>query len=162
CRVVAASLAAPLLTAVELGVERLALADLVLRSRAGRISQFADRAADGRPVFGPDSPRLLLRADGLWHSVHGAARFEAPGCLGTRGVGRADQWHRVIAELPEVNAILASGQTGRWPAPILAEVRAPTGPVDTADGQLVAGLRADARGQPRRVSALGQPLPMPA
>jgi hypothetical protein len=146
-RIVASSLAAPLLAASELGVERLTLADVHLRSRGASTSEFADRAVDGRPIFGPDSPRLLLRADGLWHAVHGAERFEAPGCLGTRGVGLADQWHRVIAELPDAEAVAATDRSGRWSAPLLAEVRAPSGEVYRVDDSLVAHLRVESRGR---------------
>jgi hypothetical protein len=85
---------------------------------------FQDRAADGLPNFTRDSPHLLLRAAGVWNWVQGAERFEAPGCLGTQGVGLADQWHRVIAELPDGDGIAPSGKAGTRPASILAEVRA--------------------------------------
>jgi hypothetical protein len=161
CRLVAASLAAPLLAAFELGVERLSLADLVLRPRSAASSRPGDLAIDGQPVFTQDSIRLMLQSDGLWHWVHAAERFEAPGCLGTRDVGLADQWHRVIVQLPSREDVAASASSGRWPVPMLAEVRAPTGQVDHADPDLVARLREEARGQPQRTTVLGRPLPLP-
>jgi hypothetical protein len=160
CRLVASSVAAPLLAAFELGVQHLSLADVVLRPREPGSSLPADIAADGRPVYTADSPRLLLRAGGLWHSVHTAERFEAPGCLGTRGVGLADEWHRVIAELPSRDGVAERGVTGSWFAPILAEVRAPTGDDDPTPPDLVARIRETARGQPRRKTVLGHPLPL--
>jgi hypothetical protein len=143
CRLVASSLAAPLLAAFELGIERLSLADLVLRDRSDASSRPGDRAIDGHPVFTQDSSRLLLQAGGLWHWVHVAERFEAPGCLGTRNVGLADQWHRVIAQLPSREDVAAASvQAGYWPAPILAEVREPTGAADPVDRETVERLRA--------------------
>jgi hypothetical protein len=116
-RIVAASLAAPLLAAHELGVERLTLADLVLLPRDPGSSLPADRALDGRPVFTVDSPRLYLKvpdlkahdlkAPGIWRAVRSAERFEAPGCLGTRLVGQGDPWHHAVAELHPDGHILA-------------------------------------------------------
>jgi hypothetical protein len=154
-RTVAASLAAPLLAAHELGVERLTLADLVVMPRDTASSAPADRAANGRPTFTPDSPRLLLRAADAWHWLRAAERFEAPGCLGTRQVGKDDQWHQAIVELPNAAEIARSAGSGRWPVPIVAEVRAPSGQVNRPTPDSVADLRARSRGQARRVTALG-------
>src|SRR5690349_983910 len=75
-RIVAASLAAPLLAAHELGVERLTLADLVLLPRTKSQDGSAAHAADGHPVTSPDSARFLLRAHGVWHRVRVGERFE--------------------------------------------------------------------------------------
>ncbi len=161
CRLVASGLAAPLLAAYELGVERLSLADLVLLPRDPTSSLPADIATDGLPVFTADSPRFLLRAGGVWHSVRAVERFEAPGCLGTRGVGLTDEWHRVIVELPSREDVAASAESGNWPAPILVEVRSPSGLIDHTPPDLVASIRESARGQPSRTTVLGHPLPLP-
>ena len=106
-RIVASSLAAPLLVAFELGVERLTLADLVLLPRTADESTSSDLSADGRPIFGPDSPRFLLRAGGAWHRVQGAERFESPGCLGTSLVGQPEPWYGIVAELQPNGSMLA-------------------------------------------------------
>ena len=137
-RVVAASLAVPLLAAHELGAERLTLADVILLEREERPARRADRSAQGRPTFTPDSPRLLLRAGDSWHWVRGAEHFEAAGCLGTRTVGLSDPWVYVVTSLPDGSEIEASAQSGHWPASIVAEVREPSsddgqpGPADIA------------------------------
>jgi hypothetical protein len=133
-RIVAASVAAPLLAAYALGVERLTLADVIVLPRDTSQSGSPDLAADGRPVSTPDSPRFLLRAHGDWRHVRAAERFEAPGCLGTRLVGHTDPWHHAVAEL---------GQDGR----ILAEVREPSSPGELDDAVTpddVVRLRAEA------------------
>lgn len=109
-RIVAASLAAPLLAAHEHGVERLTLADLVLLPPEDSQAGAADRAADGHPVSTADSARFLLRAHGEWHRIRAAERFEAPGCLGTKLVGQADPWRHVIGELHEDGRILAEAR----------------------------------------------------
>jgi hypothetical protein len=160
-RLVASSVAGPLLVAFELGVERLSLADLVLRPYEQRSSHRADRAADGQPCYTADSPRFLLRANDVWHSVRAAERFEVPGCSSTQQGYWGDQSHQVIAQLPSSDEIAARARADRRPAPILAEVRASTGEVGRADAHLVGSPRAEARGQPRRVSVLGRPSGLP-
>jgi hypothetical protein len=125
-QLVASSLAVPLLAAHELGVERLSLADLHLLPREEHPARQADRSADGHPTFTADSPRLLMRVFDCWYWVRGAERFEGAGCLGSSRVGLGDPWVRVVAALPDGAEIESSVQAGRWPAPILAEVRAPS------------------------------------
>lgn len=130
-RIVAASVAAPLLAAHEIGVERLTLADLVLLPNEHAEVRTVDRASDGHPVSSSDSPSFLLRAHDDWHRVGAAERFEAPGCLGTQLVGQVDPWHQVIAELHE---------DGR----ILAEVREPSVSDHAVTAEDVSRLRSDA------------------
>lgn len=131
CRIVASSLAAPLLAAFELGVEHLTLADLVFLLRDAAPSTAQDRAADGHPTITPDSPHFLLRTGHTWLRVQGAERFESPGCLGTLGVGRPEPWHRIIAELSD---------DGR----MLAELREPSSAGEVVTPATVTGLRGQA------------------
>jgi hypothetical protein len=138
-RTVAASLATPLIAAHELGVERLSLVDLVLLPRDLAAATGSDRAAEGQPARTPDSVRLLLRAHDIWHWVRGAERFEAPGCLGTRAVGQASQWHQVNAELPERGAFVSSARAE--PATIRGEMRAASSPVSPVPKPLLEVLR---------------------
>jgi hypothetical protein len=140
-RTVAASLATPLVAAAELGVERLTLADLILLPRDLTGGESSDRSANSQPTRSPDCARLLLRADDTWHWIRGAERFEQPGCLGTRRVGVGEPWHDVIVEVPYTAQLEASVRVSRWPAPLTAEVRAPTTSTDTPDASIVAGLR---------------------
>ena len=90
-RVVAASLAAPLLAAAELGIERLTLADLILLPRDTDAASTAI-SASWPILFARLTASDLLRAGDTWHRVRAAERFEQPGCLGnsTRvGIGEA-------------------------------------------------------------------------
>ena len=155
-RQVAASLAVPLLVAFELRVERLSLADLCLLPREERPARRADRSAGGQPTFTPDSPRLLLRAADTWHGIRGAERFEAPGCLGSRVVGQGDPWVHAVAALPDGDEIGQSARSGRWPVPILAEVRRPSSDGGALPPDYIANQRAQAlarwAGLPRRTS----------
>ena len=122
-RLVASGLAVPLLAAHELGIEHLALANVILLPREERPALRADRSAEGQPTFTADSPRLLLRAGDSWSWVRGAEHFEAPGCLGSSQVGLGDPWVHVVAALPSGAATPSGSQSGRWPAAILAEIR---------------------------------------
>jgi len=146
-RTVAASLAAPVLAAAELGVDRLTLADLILLPRDLKASDDAERSASGQPARTPDCARMLLRAGNGWHWVRGAERFEQAGCLGTIRVGVGEPWYDVIVELPEATQVEASGRAGRWPAPIKAEVRAPSLPALALDAELLSAPRTLALGR---------------
>lgn len=153
CRLVASSLAAPLLAAHELGVERLSLADLCLLPREEGTPQHADRSADGHPTFTADSPRFLLRAGTAWHWLRGAERFETAGCQGTGQVGLADRWHHVVVQLPGRADFEAAMHHGPGLAPIAGEVRAPSAVTGVTAPETVSELRAQALARFERLAS---------
>jgi len=99
-RTLVASLAAPLIAAAELGVERVTLADLILLPRDLAAGTGADQSEGGPPTRSVDCARFLLRGSDRWHWIRGAERFERAGCLGTRQVGAGTPWHDAVVELP--------------------------------------------------------------
>ena len=143
-RAVVASLAAPLVAAYELGLERLTLSDLVLLPPDRAAKDVAGRTATGEATRSADCARFLLRVGERWHWLRGAERFEVAGCAGTPNIGVGEPWHDVIAELPDASEITAQARAGRWPAPILAEVRAPSGLVEAATPERICELRGQA------------------
>lgn len=154
-RIVASSLAVPLLAAHELGMERIVLSDLVLLPRS--LSQDEDGRQDWWlwPGRGPDSPRYLLRAPQAWVWVRAADRFELAGCAGTQGGGVGSTWYDAIAELPfdpdDCNVFV--GNHGL--PPIRAELRQAT-EAHPASDRLVRALRAMAHARFARVTISGR------
>jgi hypothetical protein len=120
-RIVAASLATPLVAAYELGVERLTLDELILLPPARDAGEWV---------------RLLLGVDGRWLPVRGTTRFGMAGCLGTPNVG--EPWYDVIVELPDVQ----EGSDRRRPAPVLAEVRTPSAEIAAPSDTHIKAVRA--------------------
>jgi hypothetical protein len=139
--IVLSSLAAPLVAAHELRMERLSLADLVLLPRSLSSDDDERRSADDGPVRGPDSPRVVLRSPRgpVW--VQAAEWFELAGCAGTPRPGETSPWHDVIVSLPR------RPSTDDWFGgdlslpPVEAELREATAPATPSD-VLVASLRA--------------------
>jgi hypothetical protein len=146
-RIVAASLAAPLVAAYELGVERLTLADLILLPRDLAAARTADRAASGAPTRLADSARSLLRTGDAWHWIRAAEHFEQPGCVGTRQVGVGAAWHDVVAQLPDPPEMEQIARAGRWPAPLAAELREPSIAAQEPNSNVRSVLRALALAQ---------------
>lgn len=114
-RTVAASLAAPLVAAHEIGLERLSLGDLTLLAPHG------------------DGPHLMLRADTVWHNIRVAHDFGMAGCLGARDAGVGVPWYEVIVALPDASE--------GWPAPLTCEVREASLPSAAPDADTVSNLR---------------------
>ena len=139
--IVLSSLAAPLVVAHELRMERLSLADLVLLPRSRTADDDERRSADEGPVRGPDSPRFVLRSPRgpIW--VQAAEWFEQPGCAGTPQPGVTSPWYDVVVSLPR------RPSTDDWFGgdlslpPIEAELREATAPRTPSDA-LVGSLRA--------------------
>ncbi len=128
-RLVLSSLAAPLVAAHDLGIERLTLADLILLPRATAPDPDEPPEGSGWTVRGPDSARFLLRSPSGWVWVRAAERFEPAGCLGTPRPGVGSPWHDVFV------------QAGEHPPadPVAVEVREPTEQADTS-AELVSAL----------------------
>jgi hypothetical protein len=99
-RLVVSALAAPLVAAHELGLERITLADLVLLPCALGHADVVGRTVANEPVIGTDSARFLLRFGQGWVWVRAAERFAMAGCIGTPNPGAPRPWHDVTVELP--------------------------------------------------------------
>jgi len=139
--IVLSSLAAPLVAAHELGMERVSLADLVLLPRSLTFDEDERRSADDGPVRGPDSPRFVLRAPRGQVWVQAAEWFEQAGCAGTPQPGVTSPWFDAVVSLPRrPGADDWFGGDLSLP-PIEAELRDATAPHTPSDG-LVAALRA--------------------
>jgi hypothetical protein len=139
--IVLSSLAAPLVAAHELRMDRLTLADLVLLPRSLTADDDDRRSSDDGPVRGSDSPRFILRSPRGQVWVQTAEWFEQAGCAGTPHPGVTSPWYDAIVSLPRRPG------TDDWFGgdlslpPIESELREATSPHAPSDA-LVASLRA--------------------
>ena len=136
-RLVTSALAAPLVAAHELGIERLSLSDLILLPPADFTPQPAARRGGGEGAReyddgltrAPESPRFLLSVPGdseRWRWVRAAERFEVAGCTGTPNPGQGSRWHDAVIQLPERPVTSAPKPVSGGLSPIDAELRTPT------------------------------------
>ena len=131
-RVVLASLAAPLVAADALGIERLSLADLVLLRTPFR----RENVADGEPFVSPGCPRLLLRAPSGWQRVRASESLGPTGCLGTPHPGLGSALHDVAIEAPARPRADTWATPGSTLDPIVAEVREATDRRPASEGEV--------------------------
>ena len=150
--IVLSSLAAPLVAAHELRLDRLSLADLVLLPRSLTADDDDRRSSDDGPVRGPDSPRFVLRSPRGHVWVQAAEWFEIAGCAGTPQPGVTSPWYDAIVSLPR------RPSTHDWFGgdlslpPIEVELREATSPRPPSDA-LVTSLRALAHARWARAAA---------
>ncbi|MGE3270987.1 MAG: hypothetical protein AB7P40_19700 [Chloroflexota bacterium] len=122
-RLLATALAAPLVTASELGLASISLSHLAM------LPPEASQDVNSRGVRTVDSPRFLLRTSATpegWLWVRGAERFEPAGCTGTPQPGLGSSWHEVIVQLPARPLVTAWSVPEPDLPPIDAELRPAT------------------------------------